>query len=78
MSLGEAYSQMGRYEEVVESYKQAIEIDADRAQAHYRLAKTYLKMGDKDLALEEYEILKTLNEELANEIFLLLQQQDLM
>ena len=56
MSLGEAYSQMGRYEEAVEAYKQAIEIDADMDQAHYCLAKTYLKMGDKDLALEEYEI----------------------
>ena len=74
MSLGEAYSQMGRYEEAVEVYKHVIEIDADMAQAHYRLAKTYLKMGDKDLALEEYEILKTLDEELANELLGLLQE----
>ena len=46
--------------------------------AHYFLAKAYLKMGNKDLALEEYEILKTLDEELANELLVLLQQQDLM
>jgi hypothetical protein len=45
------------------------------AQAHYRLAKTYLKMGDKDLALEEYEILKTLDKELANELLCLIEEQ---
>ena len=31
-------------------------------------------MGNKDLALEEYEVLKTLDEELADELFGLLQE----
>lgn len=35
----------------------------------YHLAKVYLKTGNKALALEEYEMLKTLDEELANELF---------
>lgn len=67
--LGIHYNESGHYEEAVEVYKQAIEIDPDMPLAHYTLAKTYLEMGDKDLALEEYEILKTLDEELANELF---------
>ena len=32
-------------------------------------------MGDKDLALEEYEVLKTLDEELANELLGLIEEQ---
>ena len=67
--LGFHYCESGHYEEAVEVSKQAIEIDPDITLAHYLLAKTYLKMGDKDLALEEYEILKTLDEESANELF---------
>ena len=34
-------------------------------------------MGDKDLALEEYEIIKTLDEELADELLALIQKLNL-
>jgi len=73
--LGVHYHKSGHYEEAVEVYKQAIEIDPDMPLARYLLAKTYLKMGDKYLALEEYEILKTLDEQSANELHGLLQEQ---
>ena len=60
--------QVNGYEEAVKDYKKVVEVEPDRAQAYYNLGKAYLKIGDKDLALEEYEILKTLDEELANEL----------
>ena len=68
--LGQAYSQMGRFEEAITAYGQAVdtEIEIDRAQAYYNLGETYLQMGDEDSALDQYEILKTLDEELANEL----------
>ena len=72
--LGLSYCDSGHYEEAVEAYKQAIEIDPDMGPAHYFLAEVYLKMGNKDLALKEYEVLKTLEEELASELLVLLQQ----
>jgi hypothetical protein len=37
--------------------------------AHYNLGLAYLITGDKGSALEEYKILKTLNAELANKLF---------
>jgi hypothetical protein len=40
--------------------------------AHYNLGVAYLVTGDKDSALEEYKILKTLDAEKANELFKLI------
>jgi len=72
--IGNAYAVSDRYEEATRAYGQAIEIDAGIVEAHYRLAKVYLTMGNKDLALEEYEILKTLDEELADELSFLIHE----
>ena len=72
--LGVHYREAGHYEDAVAVYKQAIEIHPDMPGAHYLLAKTYLKMGDKDLALDEYEIIKTLDEQSANELLSLIHE----
>lgn len=50
-----------------EYYKKSIEINPDYAQAHYNLALYYL-YSDKNLALEECEILERLNKDLAKAI----------
>jgi tetratricopeptide (TPR) repeat protein len=66
-NLAGAYEKLGRYEEAIEAYKQAISIKPD-AEAHYNLGVAYYKSGDKDSALKEYEILKTLDMSMANEL----------
>jgi Flp pilus assembly protein TadD len=68
-NLGNAYQRLGRYQDSIESYKQAIRTKPDDTEAHYNLGVTYLLSGDKGLALEEYKILKTLDAELANKLF---------
>jgi Flp pilus assembly protein TadD len=68
-NLGVTYYKLGRYQDAIESYKQAIRIKPDYAGAHYNLGVAYLKTGDKGSALEEYKILKTLDAELANKLF---------
>jgi tetratricopeptide (TPR) repeat protein len=68
-NLGNAYFKLGHYQDAIEAYKQAIRIKPDDAEAHYLLGITYLIIGDKDSALEEYKILKTLDVELAKELF---------
>jgi Tfp pilus assembly protein PilF len=42
----------------VSACKHALNLNPNPIQAHFYLAKAYLKIGDKDLALEKYEILK--------------------
>jgi hypothetical protein len=68
-NLGVAYGKLGRHQDAVEAYKQTIRIKPDDAGAHYNLGGTYFMTGDKGLALEEYKILKTLDAELANKLF---------
>ena len=60
---------LDRYREAVEAFKQVIRIDPDDAKAHRHLGIAYLNLGDKGSALEQYKILKTLDKELANELF---------
>jgi tetratricopeptide (TPR) repeat protein len=57
------------YKEEIESYKQAIRLDPDNAEAHYNLGLTYLCLEDNGSALEQYKILKKLDTELANRLF---------
>ncbi len=68
-NLGFAYGELGRYQESIESFKQAIRIKPGYAEAHLSLGFTYLLTGEKDSALKEYEILKTLDTGLSNELF---------
>jgi tetratricopeptide (TPR) repeat protein len=65
-NFGVAYHKSGMYKEAIESYKQAIRIDPDHANAHYSFA--YKTSNDRDSALEQYVILKSLDPELANKL----------
>ena len=66
---GDAYYKSGKYQEAIESYKQAIRIDPDFAWAHNNLGDAYLDLNKKSYALDQYKILKELDSELANELF---------
>ena len=68
-NLGVIYDNLGMYEEAIEAYKQAIKIDPDYALAYYGLGLAYANLNDTDSALEQYKILKSLDSELANELF---------
>jgi tetratricopeptide (TPR) repeat protein len=57
------------YEEAIESFKQAIRIDPDDAKVHISLGLAYFGLKDRGSALEQYTILKTLDTEMANELF---------
>ena len=51
------------------AYKEAIRIDPNFAPAHYGIGYAFLQKGDKAAALDQYKILKDLDENLANELF---------
>jgi hypothetical protein len=67
--LGISYGKLGRWTEAIEAFKQAIRIKPDLAKAHNNLGWAYWVVGDKGSALNEYKILKTLDDDLANQLF---------
>ena len=68
LNLGAAYGNSGMYKEAVDAFKQAIRVNSKSAEAHYNLGFAYLLLNDKNSAVNEYEILKNLNSDLANKL----------
>jgi len=68
INLGIAYGYLGRFPEAIDAFKQAIKFKPDHARAHYALGVAYVVIGDKNSALAEYNILKSLNPEMANNL----------
>ncbi len=60
------------YKEAIEALKIAIKRNPDHAMSYYNLGLIYNLSNDKDSALEQYEILKSLVPELANKLFRLI------
>jgi tetratricopeptide (TPR) repeat protein len=73
-NMGLAYSKLGRYMEAIEADKQAIRIKSDYANAHLDLGLNYLLIGDRGSALDQYKILKNLDNDLAKQLFNLIYQ----
>jgi tetratricopeptide (TPR) repeat protein len=68
-NMGVMYWQQGQFNEVVEACRDAIKIKPDYVEAYYVLGLCYMALNEKSLAMEEYKILKTLDEPLADELF---------
>lgn len=67
--LGEVCGLLGRHAEAVKALRQAIRIKPEFAEAHLCLGRAYLGDGDKEQALEEYNILKDLDRDAADGLF---------
>ena len=65
-NLGTVYGQLGRYTEAIDTLRQAAQLRPDFAEVHYGLCVAYLMSGDKNSAVKEHEILKTLDPQKAN------------
>ncbi|MGD1041551.1 MAG: tetratricopeptide repeat protein [Sedimentisphaerales bacterium] len=55
VDIGYCYSELGRYQDAIEAYKQAIRIKPDFAGAHYNLGVAYGKLGRYQDAIESYK-----------------------
>jgi tetratricopeptide (TPR) repeat protein len=67
--LGHAFARLGRHREAVKSLGAAIRINPNHASAHFRLGLAHLRAHNRDGALEEYRILRTLDETKARRLF---------
>jgi tetratricopeptide (TPR) repeat protein len=66
---GLAYKQLGFYEEAAKSFREVIRLRPDFAEAHYDLAEACLIIHDRCTALEEYNLLRRMDKELADRLF---------
>ncbi len=66
---GLALGKVKKYKDEIEAYKKAIKIRPDYTEAHYNLVLSYLILGDKDSAIEEYKILQNLDPQKADVLY---------
>jgi len=55
MSLGFMYGNQKKWDQALEQFLMALEVDADRAELHYELGKVYLKKHDIEKAKKHFE-----------------------
>ena len=67
-NLGKAYGELGMYKEAIEVLKVAIERDPEHAMSYYNLGILYNSSNDKDSALEQHEILNSLDFDLSDQL----------
>jgi tetratricopeptide (TPR) repeat protein len=68
-AIGVAFGKLGRGRDEIGAYTEAIRVDPDFAPAHHAMGQAFLQRGDKTGALEEYKILKKLDDTLADNLF---------
>lgn len=66
--LGDAYLDLGEYDKAKEAFEKALDLEPDNAEAHSKSAMYYLARGDMKGLKREYELLKTLDAALAEQI----------
>jgi tetratricopeptide (TPR) repeat protein len=56
IKLGYTYCELGKLKEAMESFKQAIRINPDLANAHFNLGIAYVRIKDRDSAFLNWQI----------------------
>jgi tetratricopeptide (TPR) repeat protein len=68
INLGIELARQGSIRDAVDHFSEAIRIKPNSAEGHYNLGKAHLYLHNRSAALQEYEILKTLDPRLANDL----------
>ena len=71
-ALGESYFESGKFDESVSALNNAVNYDPELEQARYNLGRAYLKMGNRDMAMVHYEILRSTKSDWADRLYVLL------
>ncbi|MEO7659721.1 MAG: tetratricopeptide repeat protein [Pyrinomonadaceae bacterium] len=70
--LGESYLEIGKAEESLESFNNALGYNQDFDKARFNLGRAYIKTGNRDMAQVQYEILRNSRSDWADRLFVLL------
>ena len=70
--LGESLLESGKAEESLDAFNNAVGYDPDLEKARFNLGKAYVKLGNKDMAQVQYEILKNSRSDWADRLYALI------
>jgi tetratricopeptide (TPR) repeat protein len=70
--LGESYFELGKTEESIEAFNNAVGYNSNYDRARFNLGRAYLKLGDRDSANIQYEILRSSKSDWADRLYVLL------
>ncbi|HSI88288.1 MAG TPA: trypsin-like peptidase domain-containing protein [Pyrinomonadaceae bacterium] len=72
-ALGEAYLESDKPDDSLTAFNNAVGYDPEFGRARYNLGRAYLKMGSRDMAVVQYEILKSSRSDWADRLLALLE-----
>jgi tetratricopeptide (TPR) repeat protein len=67
LQLGIIAAESGDLQKAIRSYQRAVETDPNSTEAHYRLAQTYLRAGDKEKSQGEFQLYNELSKKSADQ-----------
>lgn len=71
-NLGESYFEDGKIEQSVDAFNNAVSMNPDFEQARYNLGRAYVKLGNRDMAQIQLDILKNSKSDFADRLYVLL------
>lgn len=69
---GECYFEIGKFDESVEAFNNALGYNPDLEKARYNLGRAYIKLGNREMAQVQYEILKNSRSDWADRLLVLI------
>jgi tetratricopeptide (TPR) repeat protein len=70
--LGEGYFELGKTEESIDAFNNAVGYNPNFEKARFNLGKALLKLGDRDSANVQYEILRSTKSDWADRLYVLI------
>lgn len=70
--LGESYFELGKTEDSLDAFNNAVAYNPDFDKARYNLGRAYVKLGNRDMAQVQYEILRNSKSDWADRLYVLL------
>jgi Tfp pilus assembly protein PilF len=67
--LGISHFSNNRFEDAISHFRKSIQMRQDYAEAHHYLGLAYFYTNKKSMAIEQYEILRSLDVQLANKLY---------
>jgi tetratricopeptide (TPR) repeat protein len=72
-ALGESYFELNKSEDSLQAFNSALGYDPEFDKARYNLGRTYVKMGNPEMARVQYEILRNSKSDWADRLYVLIE-----